>query len=138
MKSTNQNEYNMKTKTPKRENGFYVYAIKLKDTVLNDEIFMDENLEYKSGMDCYYVGQSSKTPEVRARIHRTRGKNKKGFKIFSKICHDHYNGLAPTIYNHLNPLGSRDAARQAERQLAKKLRAQGYGVWMGKSGKLDL
>lgn len=138
MKSTNQSEHNMKSKTPKRENDFYVYAIKLKDSVLNDETFMDANSKYKSSKGCYYVGQSSKTPEVRARIHRTRGESKKGFKIFSKICHDHYHGLEPTIFEHLNPIGSRDLAKQAERQLAKELRAQGFGVWMGKPGKLDM
>lgn len=138
MKPTNQNDHNMKTKAPKRENEFYVYAIKVKESVLKVETFMEANPKYQSGKDCYYVGQSSKTPEMRARIHRTRGKNKKGVNIFSKICHDHYDGLVPVLFKHLNPLSSRDAARVAELRLAKDLREQGCSVWMGKSGKLNL
>lgn len=43
---------------------YYVYVIGLKPEVLQNRRFRDANPDYEDGQPCYYVGYSSKEPEI--------------------------------------------------------------------------
>ena len=107
---------------------YYVYVIGLKPEVLKSQRFRDANPDYQDGQPCYYVGYSSKQPEVRALEHRDAARNNRG-RLYSTIAHRYYNGLRPRKFKHLNPFQSQEEAMEAEEQLALRLRRKGFGVW---------
>ena len=76
-----------------------------------------------------YVGESSKTPEVRFKEHSQGKRNRKG-PLFSRIVRRHHKCLLPTLYEHLNPL-SRQEAKSLEREIAEALKAERIPVYGG-------
>lgn len=71
----------------------------------------------------YYVGMTGLTPEERFENH------KRGYRAARvvKRCGER---LVPKLYEHLNPMSYKDAARM-EGQLARELKAKGYVVFGG-------
>ena len=76
-----------------------------------------------------YVGETSKSPDVRYKEHSERKRNRKG-PLFSRMVFKHQKCLLPTLYNHLNPL-SREEAKDLERKIAEALRLEGIPVYGG-------
>lgn len=85
---------------PPRE--YFVYVIGLKPEVLQSQRFRDANPYYQDGQPCYYLGYSSKQPEIRALEHRDAARNNRG-RLYSTIAHRYYDGLRPRKFKHLNP-----------------------------------
>ncbi len=76
-----------------------------------------------------YVGETSKSPEVRFNEHAQAKRNRKG-PLFSRVVHRHCKYLLPTLYGHLNPL-SREEARDLEGKIAEALKEEGIPVYGG-------
>ena len=76
-----------------------------------------------------YVGETSKTPDVRFREHAQGKCNRKG-PLFSRIVYRHCQCLLPTLYSHLNPL-SRQEAKELEGEIAGALKLEGIPVYGG-------
>ena len=76
-----------------------------------------------------YVGETSKSPDVRFKEHTQRKRNRKG-PLFSRVVFKHHKCLLPTLYNHLNPL-SREEAKDLEGKIAEALRLGGIPVYGG-------
>jgi hypothetical protein len=100
---------------PEPPRHYYVYVIEVSDR----------------GKRTFYVGQSGKTPEARAREHAS------GQKKFCGSCKvRHYAGTSRTgsvrlrhdLFSQYNPVDTRGEAERIERWLARKLRARGYHV----------
>jgi hypothetical protein len=70
---------------------------------------------------CVYVGMTGLTPDERLANHRA------GIRS-SRLVHRFARRLRPDLYEGVNPMTFRDAARM-EKVLAKVLRSDGYGVW---------
>lgn len=92
-------------------------------------IILLADLHQKSPGYGLYVGESSKTPEVRFKEHIQGKRNRKG-PLFSRIVRRHYRCLLPTLYEHLNPL-SRQEARTLEKEIAVALKDAGIPVYGG-------
>jgi hypothetical protein len=71
----------------------------------------------------YYVGMTGLTPEERFLNH------KRGIKCAS-VVRRFGERLVPKLYAHLNPMPY-ERAVEMERELAEKLRAEGYQVFGG-------
>ncbi len=76
-----------------------------------------------------YVGETSKSPDVRFKEHAQRKRNRKG-PLFSRVVYKHHKCLLPTLYSHLNPL-SREEAKDLEGKIAEALRLGGIPVYGG-------
>ena len=124
----NQKKASVKSSRPKRNRDYFVYVIKLKDSVLSKKKFREANPDYVQGKPCYYVGSTSKSPEVRAEEHQTGARNKRG-RLYSPIAKEFFDGLRPSKYKKYNPLSSQEKAEKKEMDLAEELRKKGYGVW---------
>ncbi len=110
---------------------YKVYVIQLRRKVFKRrKKFRKANPDYNLRPECFYVGMTSKTPEVRFLEHIERRRNKKGHKLFSTIAADFGFKLRPDLYEKFNekPM-NREEAEAMEAKLAEDLRAQGYGVW---------
>ena len=70
---------------------------------------------------CVYVGMTGLTPEERYANHAA------GIRS-SSLVHRFARHLRPDLYEGINPMSYREAARM-EKVLAKVLRSDGYGVW---------
>jgi len=98
---------------PEPPRHYYVYVIEVTE---------------RGGRRTFYVGQSGKTPEARAREHAS------GCKKFCPSCKvRHYSPsgsvrLRRDLFSRYNPVDTRPEAERIERQLARKLRVQGYHV----------
>jgi len=101
---------------------YYVYVIRLDDTVLKSHKFLRQNPDLNTRFPCYYVGQSAHDPETRFWQH------KKGYKS-NYFAQEFGLGLCPQYYNHINPISSRKEAEEIESKLTKQLRDRGCGVW---------
>lgn len=108
----------MSTYNPKR---FMVYVIKLDPAVLAHRKFRDDNPNYQGGKDCYYVGMTSCTPEVRYRQHKS------GYKA-CRFATEYGVELMPASLAQINPRTYEETSRH-ERKVAKRLKNQGHGVW---------
>jgi predicted GIY-YIG superfamily endonuclease len=91
--------------------------------------FRAANPQFNGSLQCLYVGQSSTTPKERFAQHKTGHKNKSGHKISAYFVEKYGQYLRPSLYNHLNPIKSRDEALKMERLLSLELRRKGYAVW---------
>ena len=95
----------------------------LDDKVLEDPAFASKNPSYIKGKPCLYVGMTTIGVENRFLQH------KKGEKA-NKHARDFGLQLLPDLYGHLN---AKDMfsweAKAVEKQLAERLRSQGYAVW---------
>lgn len=93
--------------------GYYVYVIEL------DEAVGSRNDPTKPSV---YVGQSAVLPEERFRQHLA------GYKA-SRYVRRHGRRLKPRLYRAQNPLPTRAAALEMERELGRRLRKRGYTVY---------
>ena len=123
-----QKKVSVKSSKPKKKRDYFVYVIRLKDSVLNKKKFKEANPDYVQGKPCYYVCSTGKNPEVRAEQHRTAARNKRG-RLYSPIAKEFFDGLRPSKYKKYNPLSSQEKAKKKEVELAEELRTKGYGVW---------
>lgn len=72
---------------------------------------------------------TSKSPKERFEQHKTGYKNKKGFKISSRLVEKYGLYLRPSLYNHIPSIDSREKALEIEKKLALELRRKRYAVW---------
>lgn len=99
-----------------------LYVIKLSDEVLRRPKFIKENPRYETGKPCVYVGVTAHDPRYRYEQHLDGG------KTASKWVRDFGRDLMEEEYEHRNPIPAAGAERQ-EKELARALRARGWGVW---------
>jgi predicted GIY-YIG superfamily endonuclease len=87
-------------------------------------ILLDGYAKYRYGM---YVGQTSREVETRFAQHREGGR-------LSAKCHRKMKMLLPSLFEHLNPLSTKEAKR-IEEELADAFRAVGIRTEGGKKVK---
>ena len=101
---------------------YYIYIIQLDKSVGTIKKFRKENSHFLLGSQCFYVGQSARSPEVRFKQH------KNGYKA-NRYAKKYGLKLVPQLYEKYNPIPSRKDAEELEEYIAQKLRKQGFGVW---------
>tara|TARA_X000001036_G_scaffold90940_1_gene83284 strand:+ start:381 stop:701 length:321 start_codon:yes stop_codon:yes gene_type:complete len=101
---------------------YFVYVIELDPKVADLKKVRKKNPNYIKGNGCFYVGQSTRPPELRFDQHKEGYKSNKYAKYYGKK-------LRPDIYKKYNPIPTRDDAVSLENYLAKKLREKGAAVW---------
>tara|TARA_B100001559_G_C16036102_1_gene410273 strand:+ start:171 stop:491 length:321 start_codon:yes stop_codon:yes gene_type:complete len=101
---------------------YFVYVIELDQSVSDIKKFRTKNPNYIKGVDCLYVGQSSRKPYIRLEQH------KEGYKA-NKYAKYYGIKLRPDLYERYNPIPTRKDAEEIEEMLGENLRKQGYGVW---------
>ena len=101
---------------------YYVYVIRLDDSVLKSRKFRRCNPDMNLNLPCYYVGQSCHQPDKRFWQH------KKGYKS-NRFVKEYGLGLCPQFYEVYNPIRTRNEAVIIEEKLTEKLRIKGHGVW---------
>ena len=101
---------------------YFVYVIELDPEVANLKKVREKNPRYIKGNGCFYVGQSTRPPELRFEQHKEGYKSNKYAKYYGKK-------LRPDIYKKYNPVPTRDDALSIEAYLGKKLREKGATVW---------
>jgi hypothetical protein len=106
---------------PEPERRTSVYVIELDESVRLDPSFADANPSCNEERPCLYVGMTSRTPEERFRLHVSGRQHSRIVKKFGLR-------LRPEFYERLNPMTYSEAERE-EREVAKVLRREGYGVW---------
>ena len=118
---------------------YYVYVLQLRQEVWDKEVkFRKENKHYvrypKKGEPepCAYVGYTdSKGIKARLDEHLT-GYRKPGIgKWHNKYVKKYFKDLRPDQYSKINPIisTSSDLVRKKEKELAVKLRKEGWAVW---------
>jgi predicted GIY-YIG superfamily endonuclease len=81
---------------------------------------------------CFYVGQTSKTPEERFAQHMTG-------KPFSRVVRKYGVSLRKGMTKGIGPFSSERAALRAEKRLADNLKARkGYKVWGGQGEPINI
>jgi predicted GIY-YIG superfamily endonuclease len=109
---------------------YRIYVIELSKRVFTENAkFRAANPQFNGVLECLYVGMTSKTPKERFEQHKTGYISKKGYKISSTIVQKYGMYLRPSLYNHIDPLSSREEALKAEERLALELRRKRYAVW---------
>lgn len=101
---------------------YYVYVIRLLESVLEEEDFAAANPNHRADKPCVYVGSSIHPPMKRYEQHVV------GYKACRKVT-KHHNARYPLIERKQRIFRSRPAAESHERWLAQDLRARGYAVW---------
>jgi hypothetical protein len=101
---------------------YYVYVIRLDDTVMKSRRFRVSNPYMNIDLPCFYVGQSCHPPEIRFWQHKQGYKGNRFVKEFGL-------GLCPRLYERFNPIHSRKEAERIETLLTEMLRRKGHGVW---------
>lgn len=106
---------------PKRDpNHYCVYVVRLDEAVFKVKKFREANPDADPTKQCFYVGKSGHSPDVRYRQHKA------GIKSGKKIVTRFGMYLRRRMCN-LNL--SHDEAVRLEKELAYSLRAKGHGVW---------
>jgi len=109
---------------------YHIYVIELSKRVFSENNrFRIANPQFNGMLQCLYVGMTSKTPKERFVQHKTGHRNKKGYKLSSNIVEKYGSYLRPSLYNHIKPIRSREAALEMEKKLTLDLRRKGYAVW---------
>ena len=109
---------------------YYVYVIELSKSIYTEhQRFREANPQFNGVLECLYVGMTSKTPKERFQQHKSGTLSKKGHSLSSSIVKKYGSYLRPSLYNHINPIYSREKAIKMERQLALELRRKRYAVW---------
>jgi len=109
---------------------YRVYVIELSKRVFTEHSkFRAANPQFNGVLECLYVGITSKTPQERFLQHKTGYRNKKGHKLSSNIVQKYGLYLRPSLYNHIDPLLTREDALKVEEGLALELRRKKYAVW---------
>lgn len=99
-----------------------MYVIELEPAVWKSSAkFRRANPARDETRPCVYVGMTGLTPEERYANHAA------GIRS-SQLVHRFAHRLRPDLYEGINPMSYREAARM-EKVLAKVLRGDGYGVW---------
>ena len=108
-----------------------IYVIQLDKRVLKRKKFLQANPDYIEGKDCFYVGYSTKTPEIRFEQHKSAYRNLKGHKLFCNIVRDFGIKLRPFYYKHINAtkITNKNEAKYWEKEKTRLLRKKGFGVW---------
>jgi hypothetical protein len=100
----------------------HVYVIELEAAVWQASAkFRRANPARDAAKPCVYVGMTGLTPQERLANHAA------GIRS-SQLVHRFARHLRPDLYEGINPMSYREAARM-EKVLAKVLRSDGYGVW---------
>ena len=109
---------------------YRIYVVELSKRVFTENAkFRNVNPQFNGVLQCLYVGMTSKTPKERFKQHKTGYRNKKGYKISSNIVEKYGLYLRPSLYNHIDPIATRQEALKMEETLALELRRQRYAVW---------
>lgn len=109
---------------------YRIYVVELSKRVFTEnKKFREANPQFNGVLQCLYVGMTSKTPKERFLQHKSGYKNKKGYKISSNIVEKYGLYLRPSLYNHIDPIATRQEALKKEESLALELRRQRYAVW---------
>ncbi|WP_417855958.1 ribose-5-phosphate isomerase [Xanthomarina gelatinilytica] len=109
---------------------YQIYVIELSKRVFTENRkFREANPQFNGVLECLYVGMTSKSPKERFEQHKTGYRNRKGYKLSSTIVQKYGSYLRPSLYNHIDPINSREEALKKEEQLALELRRQRYAVW---------
>ena len=109
---------------------YRVYVVELSKKVFTEHRrFREANPQFNGVLQCLYVGMTSKTPKERFAQHKTGFRNRKGHKLSSNIVQKYGMYLRPSLYNHIQPVKSRDEALKLEERLALELRRKRYAVW---------
>ena len=109
---------------------YQIYVVELSKRVFTEHRrFREANPQFNGVLECLYVGMTSKTPKERFLQHKNGYRNKKGFKISSNIVQKYGSYLRPSLYNHIDPVKTREEALKLERELALELRRKKYAVW---------
>ncbi len=109
---------------------YRIYVVELSKRVFTEnKKFREANPQFNGVLQCLYVGMTSKTPKERFLQHKSGYKNKKGYKISSNIVEKYGLYLRPSLYNHIDPIATRQEALKKEETLALELRRQRYAVW---------
>jgi hypothetical protein len=99
-----------------------VYVIELDPSVWEGSArFRRANPQRLPHRECLYVGMTGLTPAQRFANHLAGVRS-------SRLVHRYAKHLRPDLYEGLNPMTYREAARM-ELVLAKVLRSDGYAVW---------
>ena len=109
---------------PNESPNCFNYVIQLKESVTLDPAFMRKNPGYVPGRPCFYVGMTSEDIEERCLQHFN------GTKNVSRIAHEYGLRLRMDLVTHRKPV-RRTWALEREARIAKQLRSQGFGAWMG-------
>jgi len=113
---------------PKKQ--YTVYVIELSKKVYTENRkFREANPQFNGVLQCLYVGMTSKTPKERFEQHRSGYRHKKGYKISSNIVEKYGLYLRGSLYQHITPVSTREAALKLEEKLALELRRKRYAVW---------
>ena len=111
---------------------YRVYVIELRKKVFTENAkFRAANPQFNGVLECVYVGMTSKTPQERLAQHKSGYRNSKGQKLSSNIVEKYGTILRPSLYNHIDPMSSREEALAMEKKLALDLRRKRYAVWTG-------
>jgi hypothetical protein len=100
-----------------------VYAIELDPSVLQDPAFAAKNPQLNPIL-CVYIGMTSLSVSERYKQHIL------GTKNVSRIAHQYGRRLRMDLVPSRKPT-RRTWAMKLEAQLAKDLKARGFGTWMG-------
>ena len=101
---------------------FYVYVIELDIEVSRLKKFRLKNPNYLINSECFYVGQSSRNPNLRFEQHKEGYKSNKYARLYGiQLRHD--------LFEKYNPIPTRKDAIQIESMLALELRKNQFGVW---------
>lgn len=130
---------------------FHVYALELREEVLERTWFANANKGYKRGKPCLYIGRTKHLPKCRVSQHEHcktgewRGKRymcycsgsaeqnpcKISNRGSSKVKEFNTYLLRGKIFRSYNPQYSNAQNIASEKKLAEDLRAEGYGIWAG-------
>ena len=109
---------------------YRIYVVELSRKVFNENRkFREANPQFNGLLECLYVGMTSKTPHERFEQHRKGYRNNKGHKLSSTIVEKYGRYLRPSLYNHIQPIKTRNEALKMEKELALELRRKRYAVW---------
>lgn len=109
---------------------YHIYVIELSKRVFTEnKKFREANPQFNGVLECLYVGMTSKTPAERFKQHKTAYINKKGHRLSSNIVEKYGLYLRGSLFNHIKPLETREAALQMEKTVALDLRRKKYAVW---------
>lgn len=100
----------------------HIYVIKLSKGVLKVKKFVKRNPNYDGRKRCIYVGLTGLTPEERFEQHKNGHKSCPYVKRFGKR-------LLPSLGRRTRK--SYAKAEKLEKELAERLREEGFAVWQG-------
>lgn len=104
----------------------FVYVIELDPSVRKHRDVRRNNPDARSSMECFYVGQTRRSPEERLQEHHTGFGQKKGGRHLKGKCVK----LRPDLYKFYNPMPLLESL-ELERDLAEDLRVKGHTILGG-------